>query len=1373
MNRCRIIAWLLGLLGVVNQALALAGTGTFLGDTNVVSPAIFSTIEIAGSHRITTNIAGCAGGLATAQGLDNANSFRNITVATRDIAYDPITRKVYASVPGSAPGAGNQILPIDPESGALEPGVPTGNEPGKLVVAPGGGRLYVVVETNSMLQRIDLLSRSIELSFSLETNTPVGVYTVEDFEALPGSSNSLAVLRLQYGFNAEIAVYDDGVPRPNVGDAAGDLYREIIEASSDGESVYFQSYGGRGFPRFRVEADGVSADYVNTTITPVFQARDWRAVENRLFGSDGVVIDPLVPAVVDSIPSIPLNSLLTYDSTVRRVYFLVPSGANWIVQAYEAASLIPAGTMTISNVVGTPSSLIRWGQSGLAFRTDSNQLFLIKTSLVPTNPPADLSLSLALSDLAYYVGSNITQTLVISNAGPYEANDVVWSNTLPAGVTVVSATASIGTLNVTGNMVRGTVGTMSSQGLATVTIVFRPNSSGIVTSSAYVDSSASEVSFLNNSSVLALWVQSPGSAPSVSTLSLVTKDLVPDPVRDRLYASIGKSAPLLSNSVLVIDPNGGPFIPVRLGSDPGRLAISADGQFLYVGLDNGAGVRRLDLATLTVDLSFPIPNSRRVLDMAVCPTNSDLVAVSRHQDEAITVYDRGVSRPNELRGYVGLLAFSDTTGELYTCNEFYSNVPLYRIDAGPSGVAILDSQPAKPSHAIEMKFSGGILYYGRGMVLDPRTRRVLAKLPLPPNAANAFDMPVEPDAASRRVYFLTGRSPNRILRAFDTQQWLEVGAETISGLSSPPTRLWRFGSNGFTFRTDSQVFIVRSTLVPTNGAADLSLDAAVSAPRVLPGEVLTYTLAVTNVGPNVAAGVVLTQAFSLTVTGIIATVTEGAVTNDSSFLTWQIPVLGVGAGARLTVSAQAAQTGTLVARSAVVGHSSNDPKLNNNLGLNVAVIGSPTTNEIREVALATRELIFDPFRRRIYASVPTSEPFFGNSVISINPVTARIEPLFFAGSEPNQLALSDDGRYVYVSLDGTMGARRVDLLGEQPALEFPFSLDEIFNAFDIKVQPGHPETLAVSRVSTRTNQDYPTDVALFDHGVVRTTTAGRTKSIEFSPDGERIYGSITFGVGSGFIRLSAGAQGISVLDVNGSFSGDYDLTLHGELLYSALGRVIDPTAPTLLATFGVNGSVAPDSGVGRIFQIPLSDTVTELRAYAMNSYQALGGMPLPGARPFARHLIRCGGDRLAFRTDPGGQLILLRTSLAVIDSDGDSMSDDWEMAFFNSMSGPSAGPHDDFDADSISNLQEFLDGTDPTDHTNLLRIKHATWNAGVVTLRFHGVPGRSYQLERAATGDGTWSGAGPTLHGHGLMFTVTDTPPQDAATQFYRLRQVP
>jgi hypothetical protein len=497
----------------------------------------------------------------------------------------------------------------------------------------------------------------------------------------------------------------------------------------------------------------------------------------------------------------------------------------------------------------------------------------------------------------------------------------------------------------------------------------------------------------------------------------------------------------------------------------------------------------------------------------------------------------------------------------------------------------------------------------------------------------------------------------------------------------------------------------------------------------------------------------------------------GSVTNVGNFITWQLPPLPPGAGAVLTVSLQAAQTGTLVARSAI-RHSANDPRVNNNFALNVTRIGAPSTNEILEIALMTRELVFDSVRQKIYASVPAREPFIGNSVIAIDPITARIEPLVFAGSEPDQLALSDDGHYLYVAVNGTRNCRRVDLTGLQPMSKFPSHSLDAFIPYDMQVQPGSPETIAVTGGFAQSQGASGSGMALVDNSGLRSATARDSSSIAFATNGQAIYGSVPSGGGVGFLRYTATAQGVTELDRTPAIYHDYDLKLRGDLLYSALGRVIDPTIPAVIATFGVNGPIEPDSQLGRIFQVPLSDTTTELRAYGMGSYQLLGTLSLPTARPYARHLIRCGGNRLAFRTDNGGQIFLLQTSLAVVDNDADGMPDDWELAFFNEIDAPGGGPQEDFDGDGVSNLQEYSAGTDPTDPANSLRVVQLSLTASTVEMRFHGVTGRQYQLEKATAVEGPWMSGGSIATGDGHWLTITDSNP-GKSSQFYRVRQVP
>ena len=70
---------------------------------------------------------------------------------------------------------------------------------------------------------------------------------------------------------------------------------------------------------------------------------------------------------------------------------------------------------------------------------------------------------------------------------------------------------------------------------------------------------------------------------------------------------------------------------------------------------------------------------------------------------------------------------------------------------------------------------------------------------------------------------------------------------------------------------------------------------------------------------------------------------------------------------------------TLIARAAA-RHNANDSDLANNLALRVPEVGPATNQFLGELGLVTRELLFDPNRQRLCASIPSTEPFLGNCV---------------------------------------------------------------------------------------------------------------------------------------------------------------------------------------------------------------------------------------------------------------------------------------------------------------------------------------------------------------------------------------------------------
>jgi hypothetical protein len=140
----------------------------------------------------------------------------------------------------------------------------------------------------------------------------------------------------------------------------------------------------RGFYELNVDASGVSV--INMPIPLV--GNDFSlgvdALHERIFSTSGQVLDVAEQMVVQTLP---VMGLVKADSVLGRVFYLVqnppPSNTTWTIHAFNIDGFAETGTaMDIPGVNGNPSSLIRWGTNGLAFRTDSNQVFLITSSLV-------------------------------------------------------------------------------------------------------------------------------------------------------------------------------------------------------------------------------------------------------------------------------------------------------------------------------------------------------------------------------------------------------------------------------------------------------------------------------------------------------------------------------------------------------------------------------------------------------------------------------------------------------------------------------------------------------------------------------------------------------------------------------------------------------------------------------------------------------------------------------------------------------------------------------------------------------------------------------------------------------------------------------
>lgn len=327
-----------------------------------------------------------------------------------------------------------------------------------------------------------------------------------------------------------------------------------------------------------------------------------------------------------------------------------------------------------------------------------------------------------------------------------------------------------------------------------------------------------------------------------------------------------------------------------------------------------------------------------------------------------------------------------------------------------------------------------------------------------------------------------------------------------------------------------------------------------------------------------------------------------------------------------------------------------------------------TIAEVRILHLATNDIVYDPGTAKIYASVPGRAGSIGNSIIPIDPETGIVGNAVGVGSEPNKLARSDDGQYLYFGLDGANAVRRFSISTQTAGLQFQLGIHPQFGPMvvdDIKALPGAPDSVAV--LSRYVGYSIGSGgVAIYDGDTKRPNETpgffelGPTISlIEFSAISSRLYGVDTITTGAGFTRMNINSTGVSVADETRNLLFGRDVEFDSGLFFSSGGAVLDPERITLIGSFPLSTtyaaeSVRVESARNRAYFLESGYTGWEIEAFNVQTFTPVGSIRIPGipnVYPQCGNLIRWGANGLAFRcadsisNDPQDYLVLIRTNL--------------------------------------------------------------------------------------------------------------------------------
>ena len=210
-------------------------------------------------------------------------------------------------------------------------------------------------------------------------------------------------------------------------------------------------------------------------------------------------------------------------------------------------------------------------------------------------------------------------------------------------------------------------------------------------------------------------------------------------------------------------------------------------------------------------------------------------------------------------------------------------------------------------------------------------------------------------------------------------------------------------------------------------------------------------------------------------------------------------------------------------------------------------------------------------------------------------------------------------------------------------------------------------------------------------------------------------------------------------------------------------------APTLSASFATTYSGVPvtlnptvSAGTLRVVSQPADGSV------AISNGTSLVYFPGQG---FA------GTNTFTYVANDGRRDSLLATGTVAVTAQytlGDGIPDWWRLLYFGCTNCPQAAAGADPDGDGISNFQEFIAGTDPTDNRSRLRFFALDVNGGKPVLSFESLLGQHYAVE---TSDdlvhGPWLPLNTNVWGRTDATFLTDTNAAGHNQRFYRVRMQP
>ena len=698
------------------------------------------------------------------------------------------------------------------------------------------------------------------------------------------------------------------------------------------------------------------------------------------------------------------NSATLIDSLPSGLSFLQasPNGSGvgrivtWSLGSLASGATSVDSVWAVATTQGSFSNIARAASTALDPQPANNRA----THLLQVVPIAANLVVEKTGPATAAINETIQYTIGVINGGPNAAENVVLIDSLPAGVTFVEATPPVAQ---NGSALTWDLGTLNPGGDFSATVTVMVNTSGVQTNVARVASSTFDPAPSNNRATLstAVDVQADLSLSKTGPATAEAGDTITYEI------TVSNSGPDGVANATVVDslPVGVTFL-YATGN-----GIQAAGSVVSWSLQAiGAGASEMVTVTVKVDSTGTLTNIAKVFSSSPDPDTDDLrdihstVVTGADLSVTKTATDDGSPAIGEFITYTILVSNNgpDNATNVAVSDTLPPGVTFSTASGGGTEAGGVVTWAAIPALAVgadttltvEVTIDQSVDLTNWAVAAsatgdpNPANNAAFAFTPAPGASADLSMQKTATDDGSPVVgeqvtYELTvsnaGPSTASIVVVTDTLPsgvtfvaasgsgteaggvvtWsaiptLAVGADTtltVTVTMDQPTTLTNTGAVTAATNDPSTANNVDTAATTPDPSADLSiLKTAADDGSPVVGEQITYTLTVTNNGPNTAAGIVVTD----TLPGGVSYVSSSVGGSHSGgVVTWgPIASLASGSNRVFTATVTITATGTLTNTGAVTS-TTFDPSLANNKATAVTAPGASADLEVEKTGPAT------------------------------------------------------------------------------------------------------------------------------------------------------------------------------------------------------------------------------------------------------------------------------------------------------------------------------------------------------------------------------------------------------------------------------------